>query len=43
MGGVNVEFKFDLQRFKGDTTVQSYTPTEYELELQQMQPDIAKH
>ena len=38
-----MEFKFDLQRFKGDTTVQSYTPTEYELELQQMQSELARH
>lgn len=38
-----MEFKFDLQRFKGDTTVQSYTPTEYELELQQMQTDLARN
>lgn len=39
-----MEFTFDLQRFKGDTTVEnSYTPTEYELELQKMQSDIANH
>ena len=32
-----MEFKFDLQRFKGQTTSSeaTYTPTEYELQLQQ--------
>ena len=37
-----MEFKFDLQRFKGNQTVNnSYTPTEYELELQKASSDYA--
>lgn len=36
-------YYIDLQLFKGNTTVnnQSYQPTEYELQLQKVQADLA--
>ena len=34
------KFQFDLQMFKGGSTVnQTYTPTEQEIELQQIEVD----
>lgn len=46
MGGVKMEFSFDLQMFGGGkggstTNVQAYEPSEYELELQKAQADYA--